>query len=106
MVRQNGHEGVVTVAMWVVNPRRMREGYGSLSVCVCVCACVCVRACSKTADHAYTLRSCCIQSYGIVCNRIMHSCGYSASLVLVHGLELHKLWATLTLLDCDTVIAC
>ena len=26
----------------VINPRRMREGYGSRSVCVCVCLCVCV----------------------------------------------------------------
>ena len=53
MVRQNGHEGVVTVAMWVVNPRHMREGYGSLSVCVCVCACacVCVRVCSYVCSR-------------------------------------------------------
>ena len=27
---------------WIVNPRRMHEGYGSRSVCVCVCLSVCL----------------------------------------------------------------
>ena len=26
----------------VINSRRMREGYGSRSVCMCVCECVCL----------------------------------------------------------------
>ena len=29
----------------LVNPRRMREGYGSRFVCACVCVCVCVTVC-------------------------------------------------------------
>ena len=46
--------------LWVVNPRRMREGYGSHSVCLCVCVCVCV-CLSVTALAAtylvYTLKA-------------------------------------------------
>ena len=30
---------VVSVAP-IINPRRMREGYGSLFACVCVCVCL------------------------------------------------------------------
>ena len=30
------------VSKTVINPRRMREGYGSRFVCVCVCVCVCL----------------------------------------------------------------
>ena len=29
----------------IFNPRHMREGYGSCSVCVCVCVCVCLSVC-------------------------------------------------------------
>ena len=29
----------------IINPRHMREGYGSLLVCVCVCVCVCLSVC-------------------------------------------------------------
>ena len=39
----------------LVNPRRMREGYGSHSVClclcVCVCVCVCVSVCYRTSGY-------------------------------------------------------
>ena len=45
--------------------------------------------CTKTADQAYT----CKIMMHIMCNHIMHSCGYSASLVLVHimtCLQLHN----------------
>ena len=49
----NGSElGVVDV----VNPRRMRKGYGSGFVCVCVCVCVCVSVTALAATcipHLY-----------------------------------------------------
>ena len=35
----------------VVNPRRMREGYGSRFVCVCVCVSVCVCVCYHTSCY-------------------------------------------------------
>ena len=53
------------IIVWlVINPRRMREGYGSRSVCECVCVCVCVSVCvSVTALAAtylfYTLKTKC-----------------------------------------------
>ena len=40
-------------ALVVVNPRHMREGYGSYSVCVCVCMSVTEIAATY---HAYTLK--------------------------------------------------
>ena len=35
----------------VVNPRRMREGYGSRSVCVCVCVSLCVSVTALAATY-------------------------------------------------------
>ena len=37
----------------VINPRRMREGYGSHSVCLCVCVCVsvCRPVCYRTSSY-------------------------------------------------------
>ena len=41
----------------VINPRRMREGYGSRSVCVCVCVCVCLSVTALAATYlVYTLK--------------------------------------------------
>ena len=36
---------VLELAFNFINPRRMREGYGSVFVCVCVCVCVCLSVC-------------------------------------------------------------
>ena len=36
------HAGTCVLILLNINPRRMREGYGSRSVCLCVCVCVCV----------------------------------------------------------------
>ena len=38
----------------IINPRRMREGYGSRSVCVCVC--VCLSVCYHTNCYIPRLR--------------------------------------------------
>ena len=42
--------------MYFVNPRRMREGYGSRSVCVCVSVCLSVTALAATY-LVYTLKA-------------------------------------------------
>ena len=39
------------IASYVINPRRMREGYGSRFVCVCVCVCVCLSVCYRTSCY-------------------------------------------------------
>ena len=42
----------------IVNPRRMREGYGSHSVCLCVCVCVCLSVTALAATYlVYTLKA-------------------------------------------------
>ena len=35
----------------IINPRRMREGYGSRSVCVCMCVSVCLSVTTLTATY-------------------------------------------------------
>ena len=37
--------GVLDHASQLINPRHMREGYGSRYVCVCVCVCVSLCVC-------------------------------------------------------------
>ena len=41
-----------------VNPRRMREGYGSHSVCIYVCVCVCLSVCLSITTLAATYLVC------------------------------------------------
>ena len=46
MHNNNTNHGMVydISTTFIINPRRMREGYGSRSVCVCVCVSVCYHA--------------------------------------------------------------
>ena len=45
-LEQSGAFWAQNLILWLlINPRRMREGYGSRSVCVYVCVCVCVYVC-------------------------------------------------------------
>ena len=48
--------GIICVFVSLVNPRRMREGYGSR--CVCVCVCVCLSVCLSVTALAATYLVC------------------------------------------------
>ena len=45
------HSTYLQLPYSMINPRRMREGYGSRSVCLCVCVCVCVSVCYRTSGY-------------------------------------------------------
>ena len=54
---RKAHQGNVRV-IYFINPRRMRESYGSLCVCVCVCLSVCLSVTALAASYLiYTLKT-------------------------------------------------